>query len=113
MYKICLPNNITETDWYNICSYKDKEEMKKNKLWVVQSILCEINSKILEAMADNKNSIEYCIYKFIIESEEFKFKEAYEHLNYKVEMRDDPNLVDVTWVKISWEPLKEVDEDMI
>ena len=116
MYKICLPNNITETDWYNICSYKNKEEMKKNKIWVVQAILCEINSKILEAMADNKTSIEYCIPKFLIESEEIKFKEAYEYLNYKVEMKDqstdDPNLVDVTWVKISWEPLKEVDEDM-
>ena len=108
MYKIYLPSSITDNDWYNICSYKNKEEMKRNKIWIAQAILYEINSKILEAMADDKNYIEYCTYKFIIESEEIKFKEAYEHLNYKVEMRDDTNLDDIIWVKISWEPLKEV-----
>ena len=114
MYKICLPNNITETDWYNICSYKNKEEMKKNKIWEVQAILCEINSKILEAMADDENDIECCIPKFIIESKEIKFKEAYEYLNYKVEVRkdllteDEYEYVNDVWVKISWEPLKEV-----
>jgi hypothetical protein len=117
MLKILLPNDVTDINSYNICSYQNKEEMKRNFIWDLQAELCQINSKILKAMADDKTSVEHCIPKFFIDNELVKIQDVYEACNFKVEMKDstsdDPNLIDVTWMHISWEPLKEVDEDMI
>lgn len=117
MVKILLPIDVTDTDTYNICSYQNKEEMKRNIIWDLQAELCQINSKILKAMADDKTSIKHCLPKFYIDNGLIKIQDVYEACNFKVEMKDqiseDPNLVDVTWVHISWEPLKEVDEDTI
>ena len=117
MFKILLPADATDTNVYSISSYKNKEEIKRNIIWDLQATLCRINSSILRAMADDRTSVEHCVPKFFIDNELIRIKEVYEAFNFKVEMKDqlsdDPNLFDVTWVHISWEPLKEVDENMI
>ena len=117
MVKVLLPIDVTDINAYSICSYQNKEEMKRNIIWDLQAVLCQINSQILKAMADDKTSIEYCIPKFFIDNEVIKIKDVYEAFNFKVEMKDqysdDPNLIDVTWAKISWEPLKEVNSNDI
>ena len=117
MVKILLPVDVTDIDAYNVCTYQNKEEMKRNIIWDLQATLCRINASILRAMADDRTSVEHCVPKFFIDNELIRIKEVYEAFNFKVEMKDqlsdDPNLFDVTWIHISWEPLKEVDESMI